>query len=129
MDNKEKSLTNVLIALKLKPFVHFVSIMTNMLLMLFVIRVLSKYNEIGLNDVVMSFSFMLHTGFLMLVGGILLLASPILIVEMFTSMRWKIKNKFLKRNSVYNIFFTIGIVFFVLSFIIALISIILEVFI
>ena len=129
MDNKEKSLTNVLIALKSRPFVHFVSIMTNMLLMLFVIRVLSKYNEIGLNDMVMSFSFMLHTGFLMLVGGILLLASPILIVEMFTSMRWKIKNKFLKRNSVYNIFFIIGIVFFVLSFIIALFSIILEVFI
>lgn len=129
MNNKEKSSTNVLIALKLRPFVHFVSIMTNMLLMLFVIRVLSKYNEIGLNDVVMSFSFMLHTGFLMLVGGILLLASPILIVEMFTSMRWKIKNKFLKRNSVYNFFFIIGIVFFVLSFIIALISIILEVFI
>ena len=128
MNNKEKTLTNVLIALKLRPFVHFVSIMTNMLLILFVIRVLSKYNEIGLNDVVMSFSFMLHTGFLMLVGGILLLASPILIIEMFTSMHWKIKNEFLKRNSVYNIFFIIGIVFFVLSFIIALISIILEVF-
>lgn len=129
MNNKEKSLTSVLIALKSRPFVHFVSIMTNMLLMLFVIRVLSKYNEIGLNDMVMSFSFMLHTGFLILVGGILLLASPILIVEMFTSMHWKIKNEFLKRNSVYNIFFIIGIVFFVLSFIIALISIILEVFI
>lgn len=128
MNNKEKSLTNVLIALKSRPFIHFVSIMTNMLLMLFVIRVLSKYNEIGLNDVVMSFSFMLHTGFLMLVGGILLLASPILIIEMFTSMHWKIKNEFLKRNYVYNIFFIIGIVFFVLSFIIALISIILEVF-